>query len=177
MKNKILILLIQLFLNIKIINSSERSEIAAHLILNLKEERNEIKDLSESDYIKEMMYNNFYSKFNLGIPAQRLKFYYETNIYEISIAEEEYDKIKSTTYKLIDNKYKNISNDKNDFILKDPNGYLSQENFEICPEITLNNFTFLLKGKNETKEKNGTNIIGLSLQKNKSINNSLSFLN
>ena len=163
MKNKFFILFFQLFLSIVIINTSELSEIDAHIILNLKEEKKEINGLSETDYVKETMYNNYYSKFNIGIPAQRLKFYYEINEYEISLIEGEYEQIRSTTYKLLDDK-------------KYPNEFLSQEKFEICQEIFLDNFTFLLKKKNLTKEKNDTNILGLSLKKNKESNSSLSFL-
>ena len=163
MKNNFFILFFQLFLSIVIISTSELSEIDAHIILNLKEEKKEINGLSETDYVKETMYNNYYSKFNIGIPAQRLKFYYEINEYEISLIEGEYQQIRSTTYKLLDDK-------------KSPNEILSQEKFEICQEIFLDNFTFLLKKKNLTKEKNDTNILGLSLKKNKESNSSLSFL-
>ena len=164
MKNIILILLLQFILDIIIINASELSEIGAHIILNFKEEKTETNGLSQTDYIKEIMYNNIYSKFYLGVPSQRIKFYYETNAYQISVTENEYDKIRSITYKLINE-------------TKSSNELLSQEKFEICPEIFLDNFTFLLKGKNVTKEKNDTNIIGLSLKPNKESNDSLSFLN
>jgi hypothetical protein len=104
MKNNFFILFFLLILSIVIINTSELSEIDAHIILNLKEEKKQINGLSETDYIKETMYNNYYSKFNIGIPAQRLKFYYEINEYEITLIEGEYEQIRSTTYKLLDDK-------------------------------------------------------------------------
>ncbi len=129
--NKIFFLFISIFQLFKINNSSELSEIGEHLLLKLRTKRkDEVKGLSEEDYMKENMYNEFYSKFNIGIPPQRLTFYYELNFNESSISEEFYAKDRSSTYKLIDE--------------NNTKGYISQESFEVDQDIVLQNFTFLL---------------------------------
>ena len=154
----IIILNLFFFISIK---CSELSEIGKHLIFNLKIEANkDNKLLAEDNYMSEIMYKHLYSKFNIGIPSQRLKFYYETNCYNSSIIEEDYNKQRSTTYHLIE---KNIINK---FIL-------SQEIFEIDKDKTLN-FTFLLKEKN-SGNLNNKNILGLNLNINNNHDN-LSFL-
>ena len=165
------ILSFQFFFNFLLIKSSELSEIGKHLIFNLKEKKNEIQDFSESNYMRERMYHKYFTKFNVGIPIQALNFYFETNICEIIISEDEYDKIRSTTYKLIDNNL-NSKNYKNN----EKNSYLSKEKLEITEEIVLDNFTFFLKNKSKSENEKKINIIGLSLNNNKSNNDSLSFL-
>ena len=177
MKFKIILrILFDFLFNLIIIKSSELSEIGAHLILNLKEANNEKESLSESNYMWERMYHTYYSKFNIGKPIQRLKFFYETNIYGIIVTEDEYDKVRSTTYKLIDQRFKNLLYKDNSFIINDSSGYLSEEKFGINQNIIIDNFTFLLKGKNTSENEKNVNIIGLSLNKNKSQDDSLSFL-
>ena len=146
------------FINFLLIKSSELSEIGKHLTFNLKEEKKDIQYLSESDYMKERMYHKFYSKINVGIPVQNLKFFFETNIYEIIISEDEYDKIRSSSYKL-------------------KNGNLSQDKFEFAEDIVIDNFTFFLKNKSKSENEKNINIIGLSLSNNKFDSDSLSFLN
>ena len=166
---------LQFLLNLITIKSSELSEVGQHLLFSVrKEKNNDIHDLSEDEYMRQMMYKQLYSKFNLGIPSQRIKFYYETNYYESYITEDEYDKIRSTTYKLIDSRFKNITFDNNDFIINDTKGYLSQEIFEIDEEQKMNNFTFLLKGKSISGKVLNLNILGLNINSKK--NEKTSFL-
>ena len=164
--NKIFFLFIFILQFLKTIKSSELSEIGSHLILKLrKNKKNEIKGLQDENYVKEIMYNEFYSKFNIGIPLQRLIFYYELNSYESSISEYYYDKISSTTYKLI-NESENLTENNR-------KGFLSQESFEIDQDIILQNFTFFLKEKSENFQ--NVNKFGLNKMNKKESN--LSFLN
>ena len=125
--------------------------------------------------MKELMYKELYSTLNVGLPNQNLKFYYEMNNYESTISEQFYFKKRSMTYKLIDNRYKNISYKNNDFNIKDPNGYLSQDIFEFNENIKLENFTFILKPRNE-KQNTNINSLGLNLNFDNK-NNSFSYLN
>ena len=156
--NKIFFLFISIFQLFKINNSSELSEIGEHLLLKLRTKRkDEVKGLSEEDYMKENMYNEFYSKFNIGIPPQRLTFYYELNFNESSISEEFYAKDRSSTYKLIDE--------------NNTKGYISQESFEVDQDIVLQNFTFLLNGKSGNIK--NENNLGININKK----SNLSFLN
>ena len=176
-KNNIFFLLIislKFFLNLITIKSSDLSEIGQYLIFNVRKERNDIQNLSEEEYMRQMMYKQLYSKFNLGIPSQRIKFYYETNYYESYITEDEYDKLRSTTYKLVDSRFKNITFNNNDFTINDTKGYLSQEIFEIDEDQKMNNFTFLLKGKSISGKVLNLNILGLNINSKK--NEKTSFL-
>ena len=151
---KILLILV-LFISIK---NSELSEIGKHLIFNLKiETKKDNKLLSEENYMSEIMYKHLYSKFNIGIPFQRLKFFYETNCYNSSIIEEDYNKQRSTTYHLIENNNNNKST-------------LSQEVFEIDKD-KLFNFSFIL----QEKKSENKNVLGLNLNINNNHDN-LSFL-
>ena len=48
-----------------------------------EEEKNDNKEaLSDENYMRELMYREIYTKFNIGIPGQILKFYYEMNNHE-----------------------------------------------------------------------------------------------
>ena len=168
----ILFLLFFFFISIK---CSELSEIGKHLIFFLKNEvKNDNKGLSEDNYISEIMYKHLYSKFNIGIPSQRLTFYYETSCYSSSITEEDYKKERSTTYQLIENinNNKNISYENNN---NENKGILSQEIFEINKEKVLKNFTFLLTEKSKSGTFQNKNIIGLNMNINNN-NDNLSFL-
>ena len=164
-------------LNLKIINSFGLSDLEGHLLIFFKyeEKKNENKVLSEENYMKELMYKELYSTLNVGLPNQNLKFYYEMNNYESTISEQFYFKKRSMTYKLIDNRYKNISYKNNDFNIKDPNGYLSQDIFEFNENLKLENFTFILKPRNE-KQNTNINSLGLNLNFDNK-NNSFSYLN
>ena len=176
--NKKIFFIFVLLLELKIIDTSELSEIGKHLLFNVRKERDKnIHDLSEEEYMREIMLKELYSKFNIGIPSQRIKFYYETNYYESIMTEDDYDKIRSTTYKLIDNRYKNTTFKNNDFTINDTKGFLSQELFEIDQDLELKNFTFLLKGKSISGKIENFNILGLNLNSNNKENEELSFLN
>ena len=122
------------------------------------------------------MYSQLYSKNNIGIPPQKIKFFVELNSYESSISEDYYDKIRSTTYKCLDEKCPKTNSKINDFILKDNKGYMSQETFELNPDNKLDEFIFLLKpkGKNDSESLPSTNTIGFGLEDKKI--KSLSFM-
>ena len=137
------------------------------MLIKLKKEvKNNKKDMTEGSYMNELMYKQFYSKFDIGIPSQKVKFYFETNVYESIISKDDYEKERSTTYKLIDKNKNDNKTEKN---------YLSQEILIFHPKKKLNNFTFLLKEKGTEEEKNISNIFGLNMNVNNK-NESLSFL-
>jgi hypothetical protein len=174
--NEKIFFLCLILLDVTAINTSELSEIGAHLIFNIRKEREKNNQgLSDEEYMRQIMSRQLYSKFNIGIPSQRIKFYYETNYYESMLTEDDYDKIRSTTYKLIDNRYKNLSFKNNDFTINDTKGYLSQELFEIGKDKYFQNFTFLLKGKSISGKIQNFNILGLGI--NNKENEELSFIN
>lgn len=154
-----LLIICQIVLYFKIIKSFGLRDLEGHLLLFFKFEESNIesKILSEENYMKELMYKELYSTFNLGLPNQNLKFHYEMNNYESYISEEFYFTKRSTTYKLIK---------KNDSY-----GDLSQELLDFSEKIKLQNFTFFLKPKKALY----MNSIGLNLYSNH-INNSFSFL-
>jgi hypothetical protein len=172
MKNKnffsFLILSFEFFLNIKLINSSEFDEIDEHMLIKLKKKiNNGKKDITEDNYMNELMYKEFYSKFDVGIPSQKVKFYYQTNIYESTISKDDYEIERSTTYKLIE-KNKNGTND------SEINN-LSQDILIFHPKKKLENFTFILKEKSTEEDNKNSNIFGLNMNVNKK-SESLSFL-
>ena len=172
MKNKnifsFLILSLEFFLNINLINSSEFDEIDEHMLIKLKKEiNNGKKDITEDNYMNELMYKEFYSKFDVGIPSQKVKFYYQTNIYESTISKDDYEIERSTTYKLIE-KNKNGTND------SEINN-LSQDILIFHPKKKLENFTFILKEKSTEEDNKNSNIFGLNMNVNKK-SESLSFL-
>ena len=171
----IIFILFQLLFNFKIIKSFGLKDAEPHLLINYIQEdkKTETENLSEEKYMKELMYREIYSKFNIGLPNQNLKFYFEMNNYESYISEEFYYKRRSTTYKLIDNRFKNITYNNNNFEIKDSNGYLSQEILEFSPEKKIDNFTFLLKPKSHPEKIQNINAFGLSYKKT---NDSLSLL-
>ena len=162
----LLILFQFLSFNIHIINSFGIKDADKHLLIYFFQEKTKtLNDLSEENYMKELMYREIYSMYNIGIPNQNLKIYYDMNNYESYIYEDYYYKTRSTTYKLIDEKYKNISNNNNKFEINDPNGYLSQEILELSKNYKIENFTFLLKPKTNNKEIKSVNAFGLSYKK------------
>ena len=185
MKNleKIFLLLIYfVFLSyIHTINSSELDEVGKHLLMNYRKEiSNRGNNLPPDKYMEELMYKQYFSKYNIGVPSQKIKFYYEINSFESTISEDYYLKTRSSTYKCIDNKKcpKKIS-ETNDFTITDKEGYLSQETFELNPDNKLEDFTFIIKpkGKIDSGTKEIPNIIGLGLNKgNKKNQKDLSFM-
>ena len=175
----IILISFQILFNLQIVKSFGIDDAGEHLLIYFLQEKkkSESETLSSENYMKELMYNEIYTTFNIGRPKQYLKFYYEMNNYESYISEEYYYKKRSATYKLLDNKYNNISLENNNFEIKDPNGYLSQDILELDTNKKVENFTFLLKPKFE-KEKNQSininkikdmNAFGLSYRKNDSI--------
>ena len=175
----LLIIYIEFLSNIQIINSSELDEVGKHVLISFRKEiTNKGTDLSPDQYMQEIMYKQFYSKYNIGIPTQKIKFYYEINTFESQISEDYFQKIRSSTYKCMEEKCPTKNSEINDFNLTDKNGYISEDTFELSPDNKLDNFTFLLKPKGKDDESNGNeipNIIGLGLNKNK-INDELSFM-
>ena len=171
MKKKIfsfLILSLEFFFNLILINSSEFDEIEEHMLIKLKKEiKNDKKDITEDNYMNELMYKEFYSKFDVGIPSQKVKFYFETNIYESKISKDEYEIERSTTYKLI-GRNKNTKNDTE-------MNYLSQEMLIFHPKKKLENFTFILKEKSTEEDNKNFSIFGLNMNVNNK-SESLSFL-
>ena len=163
----IILIFLQLLFNIQIIKSFGLKDADPHLLIYYIEERKkaDTEVLSEEKYMKELMYKNIYSAFNIGNPNQNLKFYYEMNNYESYISEEYFFKKRSATYKLIDNRFKNLSLENNDFEIKDPNGYLSQDILELSKDKKVENFTFLLKPKIQTQTVKNINSIGLRYNK------------
>ena len=184
MKNleKFFILLIYfVFLsNIHTINSTEIDEVGKHLIMNYRKEiSNKGNNLSPDKYMEELMYKQYFSKYSIGVPTQKIKFYYEINSFESSISEDYYLKTRSTTYKCTDNRKcpKKIA-ESNDFTITDKEGYLSQETFELNPDNKLEDFTFILKpkGKIDSTTNAIPNIIGLGMNNNKKNKEELSFM-
>ena len=182
-KNLFFFLTFIFFLYLKKIDSSELDEISPHLLLKFKKEiKNENKMMTQDSYMRELMYKQLYSKFDVGIPSQRIKFYFEINHYESTITEDDYETKRSTTYKLLETNETNKANDSK----ANKRDYLSQEVLIFNKEKKLENFTFLLKGKSIPDKVENTNIFGLNLipnnktyinNINKSLSNiSLSFL-
>ena len=126
----ILILYIEFLFNLQIINSSKIEEVGKHIVISLKKEiNNNDLNLSPDKYMEELIYKQLYSKNNIGIPIQKIKFYYEMNDFESSISEDFFEKIRSSSYKCIDKKCPNKNSELNDFIIKDKNGFKSQDIF------------------------------------------------
>ena len=157
-----LFIFIQLLFKIQIINSFGIKDADPHLLIYFIEDKQQTNKLSEEKYMNEIMYKDLYSKFNIGVPSQNIKFYYEMNTYESSVSEELYHSKRSTTYKLIDKKYLNISKENNNFEISDQNGYLSMETLELSHQKKIENFTFLLKPKNKNEKVKNINVFGLN---------------
>ena len=159
MKGKNLLFFL-LILNFENIISFGLKDADAHLLIFYVQEQDKTEKevLNEENYMKELMYQDYYSTFNLGLPRQNIKFYYEMGNYGSIISEEFYFPKRSTTYKLID-----------------PNNHLSQELLELDKNKQLENFIFSLKPKNANKNLSNINIIGLNFDK-KNNNDSLSFI-
>ena len=128
------------------------------LLIYFLKEKNQvnIEISSEEEFMKKLMYKELYSTFNVGLPNQNLKFYYEMNEVESSISQQFYYPKRSTTYSLI--------KEKNDF---------SKDLFILDNEKTLDNFDFFLKQKLAPNKAKNYNSIGLSYRQN---DNDLSFL-
>ena len=178
----ILLVYFEFLSKIQIIKSSEIEEVGKHIVMSFRKEvNNDVANLSPDKYMEELMYKQYYAKYNIGNPTQKIKFYYDMNVFESSISEDYYEKIRSSTYKCLDNKKcPNKKTEINDFNLTDKNGYLSQEIFELNPENKIENFTFLLKpkGKTDSDKSEVPNYIGLGLKNNNKDKNiaSLSFM-
>ena len=164
----ILIIYIEFLSNIQIIKSLENEEVGKHILMSFRKEiKNKAPDLSPVQYMEELMYKQFYSKYNIGIPPQKIKFYYEINSFESSISEDYYEKIRSSSYKCLDKKNCPLKNSElNDFIIKDKNGYISEDVFELNPDNKIKDFFFFLKpkGKTNSGELENPNILGLGLR-------------
>ena len=116
------------------------------LIFFLKEQKEtQTKILSDEDYMKNIMFRELYSTFNIGFPNQKLKFYYEMNEISSSISKEFYLPKKSTTYKLL-NGNKKLFN--------------SQELFPLDKNKDIDNFTFILKENTERNNSTNYNSLG-----------------
>ena len=167
----ILLVYIEFLSKLQIIKSIEIEDVGKHVVMSFRKEvKNNPENLSPDKYMEELMFKQFYSKYNIGNPTQKIKFYYEMNTFESSMSEDYYEKIRSTTYICLDKKKCPIKNSEiNDFKLTDKNGYLSQEILELNPDNKLDNFTFLLKPKGKTNsDKNEIpNIIGFGLKDDK----------
>ena len=126
------------------------------LIFFLKEKRDITTEKSlNEDFMKNLMYKELYSTFNVGLPNQNIKFYYEINEIIPSISKEFYFPKRSTTFKLIeDKKY-------------------SQEILILDKTKKIDNFTFFLKEKLDSNKEKNYNSIGLGYSKD---NYHLSFL-
>ena len=169
----LLIIYIEFLSYIQIINSSELDEVGKHIVMNFRKEiPNKDNNLSPDKYMEEIMYIHCFSKYSIGAPTQKLKFYYEINSYESIISEDYYLKIRSSSYECLDKKKcPKKTSDLNDYNLTDKNGYLSKEILELNPTNKIENFIFILKpkGKTDSSTIEIPNIIGLGLNPN--INN------
>ena len=65
------------------------------------------------------------------------------NNYESYIPEDYYYKKRTTTYKFIDNRYKNIPLENNNFEIKGTNEYLSQDILVLDKYKKIENFFFI----------------------------------
>ena len=169
----LLIIYIEFLSYIQIINSSELDEVGKHIVMNFRKEiPNKDNNLSPDKYMEEIMYIHCFSKYSIGAPTQKIKFYYEINSYESIISEDYYLKIRSSSYECLDKKKcPKKTSDLNDYNLTDKDGYLSKEIFELNPTNKIENFIFILKpkGKTDSSTIEIPNIIGLGLNPN--INN------
>ena len=120
------------------------------LLIFFLKEKNEalVEGLSDEDYMKKLMFKELYSTFNIGIPNQNIKFYYEMNEFEPSVSKEYYFPKRSTAYKL-----------------REDNIY-SQEMFVMGENKNIDNFTFILKEKYDSTKTKNYNSIGLGYKKN-----------
>ena len=166
----ILLVYFEFLSKIQIIKSSEIEEVGKHIVMSFRKEvNNDVANLSPDKYMEELMYKQYFAKYNIGNPTQKIKFYYDMNVFESSISEDYYEKIRSSTYKCLDNKKcPNKKTEINDFNLTDKNGYLSQEIFELNPDNKIENFTFLLKpkGKTDSEQNEIPNLLGFGLSNN-----------
>ena len=83
-----------------------------HLLIFFIKEKNEISNelLTEEAYIKKLLYRGLFSTFNIGLPNQNLKFYYEMKDTESSISQQFYLSKRSTSYRMLNQKkYSNYS--------------------------------------------------------------------
>ena len=76
------------------------------LLIFFLKEKNKFKNeiISEEDYMKKLMFKEIYSTFDIGLPKQNLKFYYEMTEIDSSISQEFYYPKRSTTFKSLENK-------------------------------------------------------------------------
>ena len=139
------------------INSKYQEE--SLLIFFIKEQNEALAEgLSDEDYMKKLMFRELYSTFNVGLPNQNIKFYYEMNEVESSVSKEYYFPKRSTAYKL-----------------REDNIY-SQEMFVLGENKNIDNFTFILKEKSDSTKTKNYNSLGLGYKKNDAYFNFLSQL-
>ena len=141
-----------------------------HLLIFFIKEKNEISNelLTEEAYIKKLLYRGLFSTFNIGLPNQNLKFYYEMKDTESSISQQFYLSKRSTSYRMLtQKKYSNYS----------------QEIFFLDTNKKIDNFSFFLKPKSNEEDFNyiglgfGNNSFLYQLQNTKYIKNRIfSFL-
>ena len=126
------------------------------LIFFLKEKKDNANEISKDEnFMKNLMYKEIYSTFNVGKPNQNIKFYYEMNEVVSSISKEFYFPKRSTTFKLNEEKK------------------YSQDMLILGESKNIDNFTFFLKEKLDSNSGNNYNSIGLGYSKD---NYHLSFL-
>ena len=153
---------------IQIIKSLENEELPRHILMSFRKETNDNSyNLPPEKFMEDLIYRKLYAEYNIGNPTQRIKFYYEMNSFQSQISEDFYEKIRSVSYKCIDNKKcPQKKSELNDFIITDKKGYISEEIFELNPNNKIENFTFILKpkGKTDSESVEIPNILGFGLK-------------
>ena len=165
-----LIIYLNFLSTIQIIKSLEIDELPRHILMSFRTESDDkAYDSSPEKFMENLMYRKLYTDYNIGNPWQKIKFYYEMNSYHTQISEDHFEKIRSATYKCLDNKKcPKKTSELNDFILSDKEGYISEEIFELTKDNKMENFTFILKPKGKTDSENTEipNILGFGLKNN-----------
>ena len=151
-----LIIYLNFLSTIQIIKSLEIDELPRHILMSFRTESDDkAYDSSPEKFMENLMYRKLYTDYNIGNPWQKIKFYYEMNSYHTQISEDYFEKIRSATYKCLDNKKcPKKTSELNDFILSDKEGYISEEIFELTKDNKMENFTFILKPKGKTDSEN-----------------------
>ena len=85
----ILLVYFEFLSKIQIIKSSEIEEVGKHIVMSFRKEvNNNVANLSPDKYMEELMYKQYFAKYNIGNPTQKIKFYYDMNVFESSISED-----------------------------------------------------------------------------------------
>ncbi len=126
------------------------------LLIFFLKEKNKFKNeiISEEDYMKKLMFKEIYSTFDIGLPKQNLKFYYEMTEIDSSISQEFYYPKRSTTFKSFENK-NNLN--------------YSKELFLFDQNKQMDDFIFYLKQKSNSGDTKNYNSLGLGYIKNNQI--------